>query len=235
MDYASCRSLPAMFFATARQRAQRPFLWAKHDGHYRSLSWAEAESAVTRLAQALVAYGIEPGDRVVLVSENRPEWIIADLAIMSAGAITVPAYVTNTGNDHRHVLGNSGAHAVIVSTAALAARALPAAAQTPSIKFAIAMEPVGDFAAPFPVHGWQAARGADARARRHRRADCPRLRPTTRLHHGAPGHWDAEGKLLTHRNIISNCRAPMAADARPRRQVFCRSCPPAFHYEHLAA
>src|SRR5205085_11292746 len=92
-----------------------------------------------------------------LVSENRPEWIIADLAISSAGAITVPAYVTNTGNDHRHVLGNAGAHAVIVSTAALAARVLPAAAPVPSVKFAIAMEPFGETAAPFPVHGWEDA------------------------------------------------------------------------------
>jgi len=49
------------------------------------------------------------GERVGLVSENRPEWIIADLAIMSAGAITVPAYVTHTIEDHRHVLANSGA------------------------------------------------------------------------------------------------------------------------------
>src|SRR5437763_1443314 len=157
MDYASCRSLPAMFFSTARQRAQRPFLWAKRDGKYQSLSWADAESAVTRLARALVSYGIAPGDRVALVSENRPEWIIADLAISSAGGITVPAYVTNTGNDHRHVLGNSGGHAVIVSTAALAARVLPAAVQTPSVKFAIAIEPAGDFVTPFAVHEWQEA------------------------------------------------------------------------------
>src|SRR5919205_548819 len=154
MDYASCRSLPAMFFDTARERAERPFLWAKRDKRYHSLSWREVESAVTRLAQALIAYGIEPGDRVALVSENRPEWVIADLAIVSAGAITVPAYVTNTGNDHRHVLGNSGAHAVIVSTAGLAGRVLPAAAQTPSIRFAIAMEPPGDVASNFPLYGW---------------------------------------------------------------------------------
>ena len=54
-----------------------------------------------------------------LVAENRPEWVVADLAIMSAGAITVPAYVTNTVEDHRHVFANSGARAVIVSKPAL--------------------------------------------------------------------------------------------------------------------
>ncbi len=66
---------------------------------------------MSRLARGLAALGIEPGDRVALVSENRPEWVIADLAIMSAGAVTVPAYVTNTVEDHRHILGNSGARA----------------------------------------------------------------------------------------------------------------------------
>jgi long-chain acyl-CoA synthetase len=238
MDYASCRSLPAMFFAIARQRAQRPFLWAKHDGHYQSLSWAEAESAVTRLARALVAYGIEPGDRVVLVSENRPEWIIADLAIMSAGAITVPAYVTNTGNDHRHVLGNSGAHAVIVSTTALAARVLPAATQTPSIKFAIAMEPVGDFAAPFPVHGWQAALEAGAGGRDAIAERIATLTPDdiaciiyTSGTGGTP-----KGVLLTHRNIIGNCRGAyrLLEMLGLGDEVFLSFLPLSHSYEHTA-
>src|SRR5207244_5684758 len=74
---------------------------------------------------------------VALVSENRPEWVIADLAIMAAGAVTVPAYVTNTVEDHRHILGNSGARAAIVSTASLAARLVPAAAQVPSVRAVI--------------------------------------------------------------------------------------------------
>src|SRR5260370_38670850 len=57
MDYASCRSLPAMFFELAREKGARPFLWAKRDGQYRPLSWAEAADAVGPLAQSLVALG----------------------------------------------------------------------------------------------------------------------------------------------------------------------------------
>src|SRR5207237_5082358 len=129
MDYASWQSLPAMFFAVAWQKGDRSFLWAKRDGSYHPLNWAGASDQVRRLAQGLIALGIAPGDRVALVSENRPEWVIADLAIMSAGAVAVPAYVTNTVEDHRHVLGNSGVRAAIVSTSALAARVIPAAAQ----------------------------------------------------------------------------------------------------------
>jgi len=54
------------------------------------------------------SFGLEPGDRVMLVSENRPEWLISDLAIMASGCITVPAYVTNTERDHQHILDDSG-------------------------------------------------------------------------------------------------------------------------------
>ena len=109
MDYESCRSLPAMFFEQAGRLGDKPFLWAKRDGRYRATSWAEAAREVRLLARGLAALGIGRGDRVALVAENRPEWVIADFAIMSAGAITVPAYVTNTVDDHRHVFATSGA------------------------------------------------------------------------------------------------------------------------------
>ena len=59
---------------------------------------------VSALSRGLRTLNVEPGDRVVIVAENRPEWAIADLAIMAAGAISVPAYVTNTPDDHFHIL-----------------------------------------------------------------------------------------------------------------------------------
>ena len=70
-----------------------------------------------------------PGDRVLLVAENRPEWAIADLAIMAAGGVTVPAYTTNTTENHTYLLNHSGAAAAVVSTDRLAARLLPAVAR----------------------------------------------------------------------------------------------------------
>ena len=141
MDYDSCRSLPAMFFEQAERLGNRPFLWARHDRRYRPLSWAEAARDVRRLARGLAALGVGLGDRVALVAENRPEWVIADFAIMSAGAITVPAYVTNTVEDHRHVFATSGAAAVIVSRPLLSARVLAAANQAETVHSVIAIEP----------------------------------------------------------------------------------------------
>jgi long-chain acyl-CoA synthetase len=142
MDYDTCPNLAAMFFEQAARRGERPFLWLKRDGRYRPISWQEVARQVRHLARGLRALGIERGDRVALVAENRPEWMIADLAIIAAGAITVPAYTTHTVEDHRHVLANSGAKAVIVSTAALAHRLMPAADQVSTIASIITLEPL---------------------------------------------------------------------------------------------
>src|SRR3990170_5836439 len=119
-------NLVTMFLTRAQQKGDKPFLWRKTDGEWRAISWSEAARQVAALAESLKAIGLQPGDRVMLVSENRPEWLIADLAIMAAGCVTVPTYTTNTTRDHTHILGNSGAKAVIVSNQKLARTLIPA-------------------------------------------------------------------------------------------------------------
>ena len=119
-------NLVTMFLTRAREKGDAPFLWDKRDGEWRSTSWSEAARQVASLAASLQRIGLQRGDRVMLVSENRPEWLIADLGIMAAGCVSVPTYTTNTDRDHSHVLGNSGARAVIVSTQKLARTLMPA-------------------------------------------------------------------------------------------------------------
>jgi len=133
-------NLVSMFFARAAERRDAPFLWAKQDDAWQSISWRAAADQVRSLAAALKAEGIRPGDRVMLVSENRPEWCLADLAIMAAGAVTVPTYTTNTERDHLHILENSGARAAFVSTAKLARVFLPAAMRSTCCKTVIGFE-----------------------------------------------------------------------------------------------
>ena len=134
-------NLAAMFYDPVDRLGDRPFLWAKRESGYRPLSWGDTAARVTPLARGLLAQGVKPGDRVVLVSENRPAWLVADLAIMSVGAITVPAYVTNTVEDHRHVLADSGAKGAIVSQRRLADKVIAAARSVPSTAFVAAMDP----------------------------------------------------------------------------------------------
>ncbi|GAA0864705.1 AMP-dependent synthetase/ligase [Sphingopyxis soli] len=132
-------SLVAMFFDRAGRGGEDPFLWRKADRTWQPLSWRQVANQVSALAHNLRELGLKDGDRVVLVSENRPEFCIADLAIMAAGCITVPTYTTNTERDHQHILDNSGASAVIVSTAKLARVLMPAVLRS-NVKTVITME-----------------------------------------------------------------------------------------------
>src|SRR3546814_11492449 len=75
----------------------------------------------------------------MLVSENRPEWCISDIAIMAAGCVTVPTYTANTERDHTHIIENSGASAVIVSNAKLARTVLPAVFRSSHARVVIGM------------------------------------------------------------------------------------------------
>jgi long-chain acyl-CoA synthetase len=135
-------NLVTMFFTRAAEQGDQPFLWAKRDGKWQPTTWAEAAEKVASLASALKRIGLAPGETVMLVSENRPEWCIADLAIMAAGCVTVPTYITNTTRDHQHILDDSGARAVIVSSAKLAKTLLPAVLRTSGCEHVIGIEPI---------------------------------------------------------------------------------------------
>lgn len=134
-------TLPGMFFTQAERYGAKPFLWEKKAERWIALSWEETAVQVAKLGEALKALGVTPGDRVALLSENRPEWVISDLAIMAIGAIAVPLYTTNTTADHLHVLENSGAKIGIVSTTGLLKAFLPAAHDLDKMKTVICMEP----------------------------------------------------------------------------------------------
>lgn len=133
-------NLVTMFFDQVERLGEAPFLWAKRSGAWRAVTWREAAAGVSEIARGLRSLGVEPGDRVVLVSENRPEWLIADFGIMAAGAVTVPAYTTNTVDDHLHIISNSGARVGIVSTRRLAERFLAAAHKAPEMTLVITLE-----------------------------------------------------------------------------------------------
>src|SRR3954454_20172894 len=156
-------NLVSLFLTRAAEKGDEPFLWAKREGEWRSISWADAARQVAALSASLKRIGLEPGDRVALVSENRPEWLISDLAIMAAGCVTVPTYTTNTTRDHAHVLGNSGARAVIVSNQKLAKNLIPAVITSNDCHHVIGMEPLRSGQAPdwVNVHRWNELAGTD--------------------------------------------------------------------------
>src|SRR5437763_1515831 len=150
-------NLVSLFLTRAAEKGDAPFLWAKREDQWRSISWSAAAQQVASLAASLKRIGLEPGDRVALVSENRPEWLISDLAIMAAGCVTVPTYTTNTPRDHAHVLGNSGSRAVIVSNQKLAKNLIPAVITSSECHHVIGMELIRSGQTPewINCHHWQ--------------------------------------------------------------------------------
>ena len=78
-------------FLQSKTVGDKPLFFRKINGTWSGLSWAEVDHKTRQLASVLVSAGVEPGDRVIISAENRPEWAICDLAIMAIGAIVVPA------------------------------------------------------------------------------------------------------------------------------------------------
>ncbi len=228
-----------MFMDQAERLGEKPFLWAKIGGVYRPTSWRDSRDMVVALARALRGLGIQPGDRVVLCAENRPEWIIANLAILASGGVTVPAYVTNTVADHQHVLSDSGAKVAIVSTAKLAERLVPAARIVQSVDAVISIEPPEHEAMARPrLLAWTdvlddgRARGDDVGAWvSERTIDDTAVIIYTSGTGGVP-----KGVMLGHRAILHNCRG--AEDALKEiglgDDVFLSFLPLSHSYEYTA-
>ncbi len=239
MDEGPWPNLVLMFFEQVERYGDRPFLWMKRGGTYAPLSWRDTAARVSALARGLKTLGVAPGDRVVLVSENRPLWLVADVAIMSVGAITVPAYVTNTPEDHLHILRDSGAKGAIVSTRRLAEGLLPAALEADEMEFVAALDPpdagddlrvdvlsLGDLL----ERGLAGAENIVEMARQWKRSDTACIIYTSGTG-GAP-----KGVMLHHGAILHNCAGVREAfkELGLEDEVFLSFLPLSHSYEHTA-
>ncbi|HEX2528327.1 MAG TPA: long-chain fatty acid--CoA ligase [Geminicoccus sp.] len=230
-------NLVEMFQKTVQRKGEAPFLWAKSNGTYRSSSFRNVADDVQNLARALAQLGVEAGDRVLLVSENRPEWCIADLAVVTLGGITVPAYTTNTIDDHAYLLSHSQAKLVICSGRSLAKRLIPAMNQTGTAQTVLFMEPLKDVGAlPVSAFTWK-----DALALGSRSSAVPEISPAAPddiacLIYTSGTGGRPKGVMLTHRNIMANLMG--AHDLLLRiglgDEVFLSFLPLSHSYEHTA-
>lgn len=231
------QTLTDMFFSQAHKLGDKPFLSAKIDGAYQSKSWAETADEVMALAGALVEKGVKPGDRVLLVSENRPEWCVADLAIMAAGAIAVPTYTTNTSRDHLHILENSAAVGSILSTKALAKNFFPAAHQSDALKFVICIEdPAIGQHLNFEAMDYQQCleSGKAHLSTVRKRMDSLTKEDTACLIYTSGTGGAPKGVMLPHRAIMHNCRGAydVLMELGIKDEVFLSFLPLSHAYEH---
>ena len=238
-DIDNANNLVELFLTRADAKGAAPFLGRKAGAAWVTQSWEEVASQVCLMAMNLRELGLEPGDRVALVSENRPEWCISDLAIMAAGCITVPAYITNTERDHSHILDNSGARAVIVSNEKLLQPLHGAIQATGIVEHVIGIDDLKRRqAGSFEFHDWsrmisgdaaQARKAVDARIASIKREDTACIIYTSGTG-GAP-----RGVMQHHGSIL--CNAAGAAeilidDFGIKDERFLSFLPLSHAYEH---
>ena len=110
-----------LLFTQQQKYPDKMYCHTKYDcTDWTGLTYTEMKNQILTIASALKQGGLKRGDRIIILSESRNEWLVADLAIMLIGAISVPVYTTNTENDHSYIITDSGAKAAFISNAKLA-------------------------------------------------------------------------------------------------------------------
>ena len=155
INFDNYNNIVSMFFEKSKEMKDKPYLWKKNNNKFESLSWEDVELSVKSVARSLINLGVLKGDRVIILSENRPEWQISDLAIMSIGAITVPVYTTSTTADYSHIINHSGTRCMIISSHELCLKALPALESSADCKSVIKINEDGQsYNNPVNISHW---------------------------------------------------------------------------------
>lgn len=199
-------------FLYATTHFEKPnLLLHKVSGAYTPLSTGEVRQAVEAMAGGLVALGVEPGDRVALLSENRPGWAIADYAILGVGAVNVPIYPTLPPRQIEYILNDSQSKIIVVSTALQLAKVQEILSAVGSLVKVITLDELDGRDDRILNYSRMCSLGAEKRraepdffinrATRARETDLATIIYTS----GTTGQ--PKGAMLSHRNIVSNIRS----------------------------
>ncbi len=226
-------TLAAAFDQQVRTHGDRVFLKDKRDKAWREHSWNVVAGAAGRLRAGLARMGVGPGDRVAIVSDNCPQWVIVDQAVLGLGAVVVPAFTTSAADETRHVLSDSGAKLVAVNGPAMVKRARELAPSLPAIKGIIAMhydaEPIPASDGAPPVMTLETASGDSAAGI----AEGSRDQLATIIYtSGTTG--PSKGVMLTQGNILANCEDALEVLQLNSSDVLLSFLPVAHSFERTA-
>ncbi|MEO8578363.1 MAG: AMP-binding protein, partial [Gemmatimonadales bacterium] len=212
-------TLTELFFDAVKKYDKPDAMLVKRAGRYEPISSAEILRRVQHAALGLASMGVKKGDRVGILSENRPEWAIADYAALTNGVTDVPIYPTLPPDQVAYIFNDAGVIAVFVSTAAQAAKIAEIRSQVPSLLHVISFDEVG--AAADITLAKLEQRGAaieTPQSVEQYRANALSVKPddlaTLIYTSGTTGN--PKGVMLTHNNIRSNvevtrCKMPFEA------------------------
>jgi long-chain acyl-CoA synthetase len=225
-SYPNWPNLASMMFALARGWSSKRMLRTWRNGAWQSFTWGEFGRMASSAARNLRDAGISAGDRVVLCMENRPEFPIAETALMAIRAVPVAAYTTNTVDDQAHLLRDSGARAAIVSSPALADRMRAAAARAHGLDLLVVIE---------EGEHWAELVG-DPRPQDDIETEAALIPPTALacLIYTSGTAGSPRGVMLPHRCMLSNCSGAFEL-VRPlhlKDETYLSFLPLSHAYEH---
>ncbi|HNY64796.1 MAG TPA: long-chain fatty acid--CoA ligase [Deltaproteobacteria bacterium] len=214
-------SIPAVFQNRAEQFVDRAIVAYKKDGVYTDISWKEMNGMVRNIGYFLINRGVKPGDKVCLFSPNRYEWWVADLAILSIGAVNVPIYATNSAEESRYIIENSDAIMCFTATSEHTSKIVEVRPKLPNLREIISFDPAKkatDGVIEFQAALKEGAANANAdefdkRIREIKSEDMATIIYTS----GTTGN--PKGVMLSHRNFFANVQQIYNVDP----EIFARA------------
>jgi len=195
----------------------------KLDGAWREVTFAEVGEIVSEIGLGLIDLGIEPGERVCILSTTRVEWTYCDFAISSAGAVVVPIYPTNSPEECEWVAGNSEAAAIVCEDASQVAKIAAVRDRLPALRTIVAIDPSGDVGDAIALDAVrERGRTRDAAELQARAAAVTPDDPFTFIYtSGTTG--PPKGCVLTHgnyRSVLSMCESLDVITGEERTYLF---------------
>ncbi|MDX8390010.1 MAG: long-chain fatty acid--CoA ligase [Mariprofundaceae bacterium] len=231
-EVSKIQHLPESFFATAKKQPCRPAQWTRNEaGDYIPTTYAQLAEQVQRVASGLAERGVNAGDHVAILMENRSEWAVADYAILTLGAVTVPLYCSYRPQDISFVLNDADVTIVIASGGTLLEHLIKSIESCPKVKSIYAIDPNDDHR----VTAFSSLQTSDI--------DLPRLlasqsklgRDTlATLVYTSGTTANPKGVMLSHGNLLTNIESAIEIIAFHDHEKMLSFLPLAHCFERLA-
>jgi long-chain acyl-CoA synthetase len=201
----SSSTMAGLLGRAAEQRGSIPAVRYKRDGVWHDVSYAETDAIASEIGRGLIALGLEPGDRVCILANTRPEWTYCDLGASAAGLVVVPIYQTNSPDECQWVASDSGARAVICENDAQVAKILAVRDRLPALEHVVSIEDADGALSLDELRGRGHAVGEDEL---RRRGAAVRPEDTFTIIYTSGTTGPPKGCVLTHGNyraILDMC------------------------------
>jgi long-chain acyl-CoA synthetase len=192
------------FTEQVRAHPDKVALRYKTNGRWQDITWAAYGHGVRRAGKGLMSLGFEPSDKMAVLSRNRPEWHLVDIACMSIGGTTAPVYVTNSPEQVRHVVGHSDSKIAVVENPEQLEKILKVRSELPVLQKVVVIEGYAGDADGDLVMTWEELLSAgDSVSDDHYAAAVAAVKPNdlATLVYTSGTTGSPKGVMLTHANV----------------------------------